>query len=359
MAKNNRGKNSSRKMHTHTRKRPSNVVRFVDDTVYLPITQWPSFSEESIQRQLGIPVPEIHDHATYVDRQGNAIPWWEFAHGGAYHRPSDDYFQKADATTRYEMLQEPANPSAPYPEDFAPAEWYTYAGGPAYYPSTLEMAQVEVTGGYEAEVSNDGATYYSPRREHFALHPETPEVVEVGGTTYYSPHQRNLDLLVPEEGEGEEGEEYVRGYIEGYHHPQIEHQTRDWWRLFGDTTGELYVLDWVKAMRDEEAERMGRVGEEEGYLAPGKMSVEAQRALQAAMTRHMEGESGEVEEEWSPEKYFAPYRTPEMEDREVEREEEDLGDRVVAWVMETECRGRDDWECQFCGMDCFCRNLSD
>jgi hypothetical protein len=304
MARNNRGKKSPQhksSRHTHTRKRPSNVVRYVDDTVYFPPTQYPSFSEESIQRQLGIPVMPEH-----------------------------------------------ANLSALHSEDIAPADWYTYAGGPAYYPSTLEQPE------YVAEVGHHGATYYSPGREHFALHPETPEVVEVGGTTYYSPHQRNLDLLVPEEEEEE-----FRGYIEGYHHPQIEHQTRDWWALFGDTTGEMYVLDWVKVMRDEEAERMGSGGEEEGYLAPGKMSVGAQRALQAAMTRHMEGESGEVEEEWSPEKYFAPYRTPEVEACEVEREEEALGDRVVAWVMETESRGRDDWECQFCGVECFCRNLSD
>jgi hypothetical protein len=357
MAKNHRGKRSPRKMHTHTRKRPSNVVRYVDDTVYFPPTQWP---EESIQRQLGIPMPDIHDQATYVDRQGNAMPWWEFTHGGAYHTPDKETYayleryERADATTRFEMLQEPANPSAPYPEDFVPAEWYTYAGGPAYYPSTLEMAQVEVTGEYEAEAGHDGATYYSLRREHVVAHPETPEVVEVGGTTYYSPHQHNSTVYLSPSEEEEEGEEYVRGYIEGYHHPQIEHQTRDWWRLFGDTTGEVYVLDWVKAIRDKEAEKMGRVGEEERYLAPGEMSVGAQRALQA-----MEEESGEVEEEWSPKKYFAPYRTPEVEAREVEREEEALGDRVVAWVMETESRGRDDWECQFCGVECFCRNLSD
>jgi hypothetical protein len=303
MAKNHRGKRSPRKMHTHTRKRPSNAVRYVDDTVYFPPTQWPSFSEESIQRQLGIPVPDIHDQPTYVNSQGNAIPWWEFAYGDTYHRPDNETyvylerFERADATTRYEME---ANLSAHYPENFTPAEQYTYGSGPVYYPSTLEMA-----GEYEAEV----ATYYSPRQQHVALHP----TVEVGGTTYYSSHQHP---------EPSPEEEEVSGYIEGYHHPQIEHQTRDWWKLFGDTTGEVYVLDWVKAERAALAEP--------------------------------EAESGM--EEWTPERYFAPYRGEEEEICEVEREQEA---RVVAWLEQTECRGRDDWECQFCGLECFCENLSD
>jgi hypothetical protein len=236
--------------------------------------QW---NEDSIQRQL-----------SYVPQLGNAITWY-YPYAWPY---------------QHVALCFDANHSAPQYQQSSPVEAYAYK-------MTPELAEQELDSPFEAEIGSDGATYYSPRRELVTPYPATPETEEIGGTTYYSP-RRSTAYPSPPASEEEE----VRGYIEGYHDPKLEHQTSDWWRLFGATTGELYVLDGA---------RKPELGDEVGAEASSPYQQE--------------------EVEWSVTRYFAPYRTPEQ--------------MVEGQGEVKECKNRDDWDCDFCGSECFCWTVDD
>ncbi|KAK1911798.1 hypothetical protein P3342_013103 [Pyrenophora teres f. teres] len=82
----------------------------------------------------------------------------------------------------------------------------------------------------------------------------------------------------------------------------------------------------------------------------------------------MEAEWGgyaEAEAEWTPTGYFrAGYLYPPLElervvyPAELVEWEEDSGDWEGDGVGGWEPRGRDDWECDFCGPECFCWTVS-
>jgi hypothetical protein len=261
----NRSKKSPRV--AHKRKRPAPYVEYDG--------KW---SEETIRRQLA--------QAIYQDGHGNGISLshagWCYPYAWSYeHVPV--YFD--------------ANHSALHQEDAR-----TYQERTIITPTQEEA--------YEAEVGSDGATYYSPRQEHLAPYPVTPGA-KVGGTTYYSPYPSPPV-----------SEEEVRGYIEGYHDPKLEHQTSEWWRLFGATTGEMYVLDEVKEARAAQ------------------------------------------KEEWSAERYFGPYRPQQGKVCAgcVEEPEKRKGGYALyrgEVVVEKEHKSRDDWDCDFCGSECFCWTVND
>jgi hypothetical protein len=149
-------------------------------------------------------------------------------------------------------------------------------------------------------------------------------------------------------------------YREGYHDPVLENQTEDWWRLFGHDVPVQFILAPVAAS-EAKVERFGDEGREEdsamGHFSPPY--------IQSQSRRNMEGE-------WNAAAYFAPNRTPEMgtcsgvettrcngPESEQSRREEAKGDgvrietgEVVDRIVRT-CRERDDWECDFCGVECF------
>jgi hypothetical protein len=318
-----RGKRSPRRMHM--RKRPSSGH---DGLVYY--NQWQGFSEDSIERQLNHAVPQ----ATYLDSQTNAIPWWRAGWYYPYAWPENDvpvYFDRFAVT---EEIQRPASHSRQHQQDSL-VEGYAYAEQLVYYPTEEEHIRAA---GYEADVRYDGATYYSSCQEHVAPHPNIPGAVEVSGTTYYSPYPSP-----PASEEGEPG----KGYIEGYHDPELELMTSDWWRLFGATTREMLVLNRVNA----------------------EMAAQVEATHQSEVREGCE--TGEQKDEWSAARYFAPYRGSEeeactgCEAERMERVDRPLeilncamarrsSEQVKMAMLMKECKGRDDWECDFCGVECFC-----
>ena len=116
------------------------------------------------------------------------------------------------------------------------------------------------------------------------------------------------------------------GYREGYHDPILKDQTEDWWRLFGHDVPKQFILG-------AESTRM-------------------------------------VDKEWNVAAYFAPYRTPKQESfprsergcrdgkeialRKSEESGNELSTGEVGGGILRACRGRDDWVCDFCGVECFC-----
>jgi hypothetical protein len=77
-----------------------------------------------------------------------------------------------------------------------------------------------------------------------------------------------------------------------------------------------------------------------------------------------------VDKEWNVAAYFAPYHTAKQEscprsERECRdgkenalRKSEESGNELstgeVGGGISRACRGRDDWKCDFCGVECFC-----
>jgi hypothetical protein len=171
----------------------------------------------------------------------------------------------------------------------------------------------------------------------------SPEEREV--TTYYQ-QPRRLALPLPWK------------YVEGYHDPVLKDQTEDWWRLFGHDIPVQFILQSAKG-----PEPAGAHSEEEGVSNVG------------LQYRCREPTDGKKKDEWNVAAYFAPYRTPEMEACRIvkranvyvfgdgngkngeEGSENDVQSTVTGKPIdgfERRCRGRDDWDCDFCGLECFC-----
>ena len=90
-------------------------------------------------------------------------------------------------------------------------------------------------------------------------------------------------------------------------------------------------------------------------------------------TRALSRKAEERDGEWDAAAYFGPYRASDAEpsrgseraygeegaDGKDKREDrENCADRSTIGApiegRKRECRGRDDWECDFCGPECFC-----
>ncbi|KAB2102512.1 hypothetical protein AG0111_0g8933 [Alternaria gaisen] len=116
------------------------------------------------------------------------------------------------------------------------------------------------------------------------------------------------------------------GYREGYHDRILKDQAEDWWSLFGHDVPKQFIL--------------------------GAESTQ------------------KVEKEWNVAAYFAPYRTPKQEScprserqcrdgkesalRKSEESGNELSIGEVGGGIPRACRRRDGWECDFCGVECFC-----
>jgi hypothetical protein len=147
-------------------------------------------------------------------------------------------------------------------------------------------------------------------------------------------------------------------YREGYHDPILKDQTEDWWRLFGHDIPVQFILQSAKGPEPA----TGHSGEE------GMSNVGLQY-------RYDESTDGKRKDEWNVAAYFAPYRTPEMEACSTvkrasvgvygygngkngeEGSENDVQSTVTGEPIDgfdLRYRGRDDWDCDFCGLECFC-----
>jgi hypothetical protein len=148
-------------------------------------------------------------------------------------------------------------------------------------------------------------------------------------------------------------------YVEGYHDPILEDQTEDWWRLFGHDIPVQFILQSAKG-----PEPAVGYSEEDGQ-SDVSLQFRCQEPTEA------EGKDGS----WNVAAYFAPYRTPEMEACSTvkrasvgvygygngkngeEGSENDVQSTVTGEPIDgfdLRYRGRDDWDCDFCGLECFC-----
>ena len=131
--------------------------------------------------------------------------------------------------------------------------------------------------------------------------------------------------------------------MEGYHDPILKDLAPDWWRLFGHDVPKQFILS-PKSVEGPDA------GSE-----PGK------------------AEQKEKDGEWDAAAYFGLYRASDIEacpwseraygeeetkgkDRREKGEDSVNGSTTKKPTegSKRECRGRDDWECDFCGPECFC-----
>ncbi|KAH6858921.1 hypothetical protein BKA58DRAFT_449278 [Alternaria rosae] len=196
-----------------------------------------------------------------------------------------------------------------------PGYWYTYT-----HPVTRE----DVVVWYDGRYADTGEEYY---------------LYGGGGGGNY--HEESQQRFSPP----------LYRYIEGYHDPILEDQTDHWWRLFGHDVPAQFILAPIKTPGH------GEVNEDDG---------QAEEA-----TRLVEG--GGSEGKWDAAAYFGPYRMLFREpSRGLERaygEENGNGKdrreeggncadgsttRGPIDSCKREHRGRADWECDFCGMECFC-----
>ena len=130
-------------------------------------------------------------------------------------------------------------------------------------------------------------------------------------------------------------------YVEGYHDPILKGLAPDWWRLFGHDVPKQFILSPTS------------VDEPDMGSAPRR--------------------SEEKDGEWDAAAYFGPCRASDTEPgrgsvradgeesakRRDGREDRENRAEVSTTKKSTEgskreCRGRDDWECDFCGPECFC-----
>jgi hypothetical protein len=150
-------------------------------------------------------------------------------------------------------------------------------------------------------------------------------------------------------------------YREGYHDPMLKDQAEDWWRLFGHNVPRQFILATGKALKTENTSCEDEHREE--VTLAGQYGW---RNAEAELMKEMGGE-------WDVAAYFAPYRMPETESCPgcvstaddgkggVEDKGEESGGctyEIAAGkavdAVEQICKGKDDWECDFCGIECFC-----
>jgi hypothetical protein len=151
-------------------------------------------------------------------------------------------------------------------------------------------------------------------------------------------------------------------YVEGYHDPILKDQTEDWWRLFGHDVPVQFILAPIRLTGHEE-KREDHGGDEDRQSIACYPSPHTTRAQQTK----------EGNREWDTAAYFAPYRSPKIKvgtgfenegcgGKEIEQgggeKEDGCKDCIVAEEavdeVERRCRGRDEWDCDFCGLECFC-----
>jgi hypothetical protein len=187
--------------------------------------------------------------------------------------------------------------------------WYIYT-----HPVTREDVVVWISGGDQGFTHGYGYEY-AGEEEHYRNedYATGAGLCNEESTTYY-PDTRKSAELPP------------FGYREGYHDPILKDQTEDWWRLFGHEVPKQFIL--------------------------GAESTQ------------------KVDKEWNVAAYFAPYRTPKQElcprpGRECrdgkkhavkkgEKSGNELPTGEIGGGIPRACRGRDNWECDFCGVECFC-----
>ena len=130
-------------------------------------------------------------------------------------------------------------------------------------------------------------------------------------------------------------------YVEGYHDPILKDLAPDWWRLFGHDVPKQFILSSTTVEGPDAGSEPKSAEEKDG--------------------------------EWNAAAYFGPFHacatescpwsekaTGEEEAKGKNRREE--GEDCVNIITtkkptedcKRECRGRDDWECDFCGPECFC-----
>ena len=159
------------------------------------------------------------------------------------------------------------------------------------------------------------------------------------------------------------------GYVEGYHDPQLKVMTPDWWKLVKGRAPEQYILlttAWVRRVAQEAEER---ARDDYGGEAQKLQDEIVGPATNPLVNDDQHGSSAQTvlavthaeEEAWTPERYFGPPHLPSLqpfpgqyfpypvfpwEEHGQVQQNEGMGSR--------EPRGRDDWECAFCGLECFC-----
>ena len=151
--------------------------------------------------------------------------------------------------------------------------------------------------------------------------------------------------------------------------------TPDWWKLVKGRAPEQYILlttAWVKRVAREAEERArdgdgddgGDGGEtqelDDEIVSPTTSPLDNDQHTSSAQTV-VAAAHAEEEEVWRLEKYFGtpllsplqpfsrqlfPYSVFPWEEYWYVHQNEGMGTR--------EPRGRDDWECVFCGLECFC-----
>jgi len=164
------------------------------------------------------------------------------------------------------------------------------------------------------------------------------------------------------------------GYVEGYHDPQLKVMTPDWWKLVKGRAPEQYILlttAWVRRVAQEAEERAR--DDYGGVLIVGGEAQKLQDEIDDPTTNPLVNDQHRSfaqtvlapahaeEEAWTPERYFEtphssplqpfpeqyfPYPVFPWEEHCHVQQNEEVGSR--------EPRGRDDWECAFCGLECFC-----
>lgn len=130
-------------------------------------------------------------------------------------------------------------------------------------------------------------------------------------------------------------------YVEGYHDPILKDLAPDWWRLFGHDVPKQFILSSISVDDPDAGSEPRKAEERDG--------------------------------EWDAAAYFGPYRASDTEacrgseracgeneakGKDRREEGEDCVNSTTTQKptegSKRECRGRDDWECDFCGPECFC-----
>jgi len=130
-------------------------------------------------------------------------------------------------------------------------------------------------------------------------------------------------------------------YVEGYHDPILKGLAPDWWRLFGHDVPKQFILSPTSVegpdsnFESKKAEEKDAEWDAAAYFGP-------YRAADTEACRGSEGAHGEAEAE-------------KIDGREDGDNCTNGGTtRAPIEGRQRECRGRDDWECDFCGPECFC-----
>ena len=130
-------------------------------------------------------------------------------------------------------------------------------------------------------------------------------------------------------------------YVEGYHDPILKDLAEDWWRLFGHDVPKQFILAPMTVKKPDAGSEPKKAEEKDGewnaaaYFGPC-------RASDTEPGRGSERAYGEEEAKGEDKR----------EDREHRADKSTT--RAPIEGRKRECRGRDDWECDFCGPECFC-----